>query len=650
MRIDIDRVADATPDLREAMLDRLREAVPEAFVDGKLDLANLANLAGEAADTAAERYGLTWPGKRDAIAMLQAPTRATLAPDRAESTDFDKAEHVFIEGENLEVLKVLHRSYQGRVKLIYIDPPYNTGKDFIYPDDFADPLDRYLRITGQKDADGDLLTSLPERSGRFHSNWLSMMYPRLSHARQLLREDGFIVVSIDDAEQANLVRLMDEVFGEENRVAVLVYDRNRKNDAKLFSVGHEYMVVYARNKAWLKESGLKLRAPKEGVDEVRAEFDRLKGIHGSDWAAVRIGLLEFYQTFSDDDPRLPLARYRKVDEQGPYRDDGNLSWPGGGGPRYRISHPVTRKPVKLPSRGWLYPTRKRFIEMCAAGRIVFGADETTIPAGRSNLFEADTQVMHSVTFSYAQTAAQQFAALFNDKKVFDNPKSYADLERLVRYLSEPGDIVLDFFAGSNTTLHGVLRANLGEKTPRRGVAVQMAEPIEAGSESGDNALALGLKTLADVARERIRRVLAGAEHINSGANVRCFKIAASNTQRWKGVEERTVEAYQAQLDAFMDTLTPGWKVEDVIWEVALREGYSLTSRVEPVAAPGGGTFHRVTDPERAWSFVIGLDDALTFKQVRALGLSRDDLFVCRDTALDDTLAANLALQCRLKVI
>ena len=645
-----DRVADSTPDHREGLLDELRRLFPEAFLGGDLNLKKLGALVGAGVETGPERYDLTWPGKRDAIAMLQAPTRATLAPDRSESTDFDRADHVFIEGENLEVLKVLHRSYQGRVKLIYIDPPYNTGKDFIYPDDFADPLDRYLRITGQKDDDGDLLTSQPERSGRFHSNWLSMMYPRLSHARQLLREDGFIVVSIDDAEQANLVRLMDEVFGEENRVAVLVYDRNRKNDAKLFSIGHEYMVVYARNRAWLKESGLILRAPKEGVEEVRAEFDRLKGVHGSDWAKIRADLIAYYKSFEDEDPRLPLARFNKVDEKGPYRDDGDISWPGGGGPRYRISHPVTRKPVKQSVRGWLFPTRKRFIEMCAAGRVVFGPDEKTVPAIRSNLFDADTQVMHSVTFSYAQTATQQFNAIFDGKKVFDNPKSYADLERLVRYLSEPGDIVLDFFAGSNSTLHGVLRANLGEKTPRRGIAVQMAEPIKPGSEAGDNALALGLNTLADVSRERIRRVLASAEHQDAGAAVRCFKIAASNTRRWTGVEDRTVEAYQVQLDAFLDTLTPGWKVEDVIWEVALREGYSLTSRVEPIAAPAGGSFHRVTDPERGWTFVIGLDDTLSIDRVRALGLARDDLFVCRDTALDDSLAANLALQCRLKVI
>lgn len=644
----LERVPDATPDLRAALLARLRAAVPEAFQDGKPDLKALAELISGVADPSAERYALTWPGKRDAIAMLQAPTRATLAPDGVMGGD-QAPDHAFIEGENLEALKVLHRSYQGRVKLIYIDPPYNTGEDFIYPDDFADPLDNYLRITGQKDENGNLTSSRVERNGRYHSPWLTMMYPRLSHARQLLREDGFIVVSIDDKEMPNLVRLMDEVFDEENRIAVLVYDRNRKNDAKLFSVGHEYMVVYARNRAWLREEGITLRAPKEGVDEVRAEFERLRVENGDDWVEVRNGLLTFYRTFADDDPRLPLTRFRKVDERGPYRDDGDISWPGGGGPRYRISHPVTRKPVKLPIRGWIFPTRRRFIEMYAAGRVVFGPDETTVPALRSNLFDANTQVMGSITFSYAQTASQQFSALFGGKKVFDNPKSYADLEALVRYLTEPGDTVMDFFAGSNTTMHAVLRANGGGCSPRRMVAVQLPEPIKPGDEAGNNALALGLHTLADLARERIRRVLDATEYKSAGTAVRCFKLVASNTRPWAGVPERTMEAYQEQLEAFVDTLTPGWTTEGVIWEVALREGYSLTSRIEALSGPKGGSFHRVTDPERGWRFTISLDDRLTPERVAALGLAKDALFVCRDTALDDTVAANLALQCRLKV-
>jgi adenine-specific DNA-methyltransferase len=241
-------VEGETPDFREELLSRLRDAAPEAFTDGKLDLERLAELAGEGLETSPERYGLTWPGKRDAIAMLQAPSRATLVPDLSESVSFDKAQHVFIEGENLEVLKLLYRSYFGRVKLIYIDPPYNTGKDFIYPDDFSDPLGSYLRLTGQVNEQGDMLTSKPEVQGRKHSAWLSMMYPRLSLARQFLTEDGAIFVSIDGNEIHNLIDLMDEIFGEENRVDVITVINNLKgrNDRENVSTCHEYLVIYTR--------------------------------------------------------------------------------------------------------------------------------------------------------------------------------------------------------------------------------------------------------------------------------------------------------------------------------------------------------------------------------------------------------------------
>jgi len=341
------------------MLRRLRELIPEIFSDGQFDLQRLAELVGDEVASGPERYGLNWPGKREAIAMLQAPSNATLAPDRAASVNFDSAQHVFIEGENLEVLKLLYKSYFGRVKLIYIDPPYNTQNDFIYHDDFSDPLSAYLRQTGQMTESGDLTTSAPEKAGRLHSNWLSMMYPRLSMARQMLREDGFIVVSIDDVEQPNLRRLMDDVFGEENFVAVIVYDRNRKNDAKLMSVGHEYMIVYCRNMPLLKQLATTLRESKEGVEDVKAEFERLRSEYGDNWGDVRDGLLEFYKTFGEDDPRLPLARFRKVDGDGPYRTDGDISWPGGGGPRYDVPHPSTNKPVKVPKRGWV-PLTSRF--------------------------------------------------------------------------------------------------------------------------------------------------------------------------------------------------------------------------------------------------------------------------------------------------
>lgn len=224
------------------------------------------------------------------------------------------------------------------------------------------------------------------------------------------------------------------------------------------------------------------------------------------------------------------------------------------------------------------------------------------------------------------------------------------MEKLVSYLSEPGYLILDFFAGSNTMLHGVLRSNVGQKVPRRAIAVQMPEPIKPDSEAGNNALALGLKNLADISRERARRVLAGTARQHAAAKVRCFKLAASNTRRWAGVEERTPEAYQMQLDAFADALIPSWKPKDLIWEVALREGYSLNSGVEVLSGSKGGVFHRVSDAEQRKRFTAGFDDVVTVEQVAALGLSREDLFVCRATALDDTVAANLAMQCRLKVV
>ena len=645
-----ERIDEAPPNAKAELLARLKSLVPETFQDGQLDLDRLAELAGDAVATGPERYGLTWPGKRDAIAMLQAPSRATLVPNRDQSVNFNDAQHVFIEGENLEVLKLLYKSYFGRVKLIYIDPPYNTGNDFIYHDDFADPLASYLRQTGQMTEEGDMTTSAPEKNGRLHSNWLSMMYPRLSLGRQMLKEDGFIVVSIDDAEQPNLRRLMDEVFGDENFVGTLVYDRNRKNDARLFSIGHEYMLVYARNSVFLKEINAQLRAPKEGVEEVRAEFDRLRKEHGDNWGKVREGILALYKTFGEDDPRLPLARFRKVDEDGPYRTDGDLSWPGGGGPRYDVPHPKTKKPCALPKRGWVYPTYNRMKQEITKGLVVFGNDETTIPSLRRNLFEKDEQVMKSVTFSYAQIASQQFDALFDGKKIFENPKSYSDLERIISYLSEPGDLVMDFFAGSNTSFHGLVRADK-DAFPKRGmISVQLPEPIRPGSTTGDNALALGFKTIADISRERARRAIKSDGGDDKSLGFRAFRLTTTNIRRWAGVEEATPESYLKQMDAFADTLVSGWKAEDVIWEVALREGFPLTATIAPMGDAKPPVVWRVSDAEQGKAFCICLADHIDLQAAKGLGLSKSDLFVCRDTAIDDTVAANLALQCTLKVL
>lgn len=649
-------------DLVKENVARLKELFPEVVSEGKVDFEKLKATLGEIVDDRPERYSFTWAGKRDAIRLLQVPSRAALKPCPEESVNWDTTKNLFIEGENLEVLKLLYKSYAGRVKMIYIDPPYNTGDDRIYRDDFSDPLAVYLELTSQKDAAGNLLTSNPERSGRYHSTWLSMIYPRVFVARQLLREDGFIVISIDDAEFGNLRAVMNELFGEENFVAVLTWDRNRKNDAKLFSVGHEYMVVYAKNRNFLKDSDVVLRAPKEGIDDVRREFDRLREEHADDWAMVRKGLKRFFDAMPDDDPRKSLARFSRVDAKGPYRDDGNPSWPGGGGPRYAVPHPKTNKPCKIPSRGWLWPTKKRFDEEYAAGHIVFGKDETTVPSVRSNLFEKTTEVMRSVHYSYAQTAAQEFDALFDGVRVFDNPKHYADLSQMVEYLTESDDLVCDFFAGSCSLTHAVLHTNHECESSRRYLCVQLPEPVDDSTHAGRNALKLGLRTIAEIGKERIRRVVARMKKDMEGhlefeglgtskdLGFRVFKLAESNYRRWRGTEEKDGQKYADAMALFTDSLLPGWKPQDLVWEVALKEGYSLSSTVEALSEVEANQVFRVTDPERDQSFCICLDDKFNDETAKAMMLGKEDLFVCRDSALTDEQAANLALQCKLKTI
>ncbi|HZD57161.1 MAG TPA: site-specific DNA-methyltransferase, partial [Anaerolineales bacterium] len=239
----------STPALTSDRLQVLKDLIPEAFTEGKIHFEKLRATLGNLIDDSPERYSFTWAGKRDATRLLQTPTRATLIPCPEESIEFDSTQNIFIEGENLEVLKLLYKSYFGRVKMIYIDPPYNTGNDFIYPDDYADPLGKYLELTGQQDVEGNLLTSNPETSGRYHSAWLSMMYPRLFLARQLLREDGVIFISIDDHEVHNLRMLMNEIFGEENFIATVLWQKvySPKSSARHFSEDHDYILVYAKN-------------------------------------------------------------------------------------------------------------------------------------------------------------------------------------------------------------------------------------------------------------------------------------------------------------------------------------------------------------------------------------------------------------------
>jgi len=584
-KLTAEDVESRSADLLVGNIEKLKGLFPEVCTEGRIDFDVLKQLLGGAVEEREEKYGLNWHGKRRARQLALTPSGGALRPCPEESVDWDTTRNLMIEGDNLEVLKLLQKSYAGKVKLIYIDPPYNTGNDFVYPDNLQDNIRNYLELTGQTDGGGRKQSSNTEASGRFHTDWLNMMYPRMKLARNLMRNDGVILISIDDAELANVRHLSDDVFGEENFVAVLVWDRNRKNDAKYFSVGHEYMVVYFKDESLLAERQVVLRGQKEGVEEVRAEFERLKLKTDSDWSAVRNGLWEFYASIPEDDPRAPLTRYRKVDEKGPYRDDGNINWPGGDGPRYEVVHPATKRPCKLPISGWRYPNEQRFWEEVEKGRVVFGPDETTVPRVRTNLFENSDQVMVSVHYSYAQTASNQFTGLFDGKRVFDNPKPVDDLKRLVDYLTDPDDLVLDFFAGSGSTGHAVLAQNSADAGNRRYILVQLPEPLsldnkdqKAAAEFCDQ---IGKpRTIAEVTKDRLRRAAAKTRAENpmfaGDLGFRVFKLDSSNLRVWEPDGENLD---QMLLDS-IEHVKADRSEADVLYELLLKLGLDLCVPIE----------------------------------------------------------------------
>ena len=644
-------------DLVAGNIAQLKALFPELITEGAggaaINVDVLKQLVGDATvSDAEEKYGLNWHGKRRARQLALTPSTGTLRPCPEDSVDWDTTQNLMIEGDNLEVLKLLQKSYAGKVKLIYIDPPYNTGKDFVYPDNFQDSIRNYLELSGQV-VGGRKISSNTEASGRFHTDWLTMMYPRLKLARNLLREDGLIIVSIDDVEFPNMRRILDEVFGEENFIASLIWDRNRKNDAKYFSVGHEYMAVYAKNESQLSANQIIFRGEKEGVEEVRAEFHRLKNLHDSNWSEVRKGLLEFYRMIADDDPKAPLKRFTKVDANGPYRDDGNINWPGGDGPRYEVLHPVTKLPCKLPTSGWRYPTPVRFWEEVENGRIVFGPDETTVPRVRTNLFENTDQVMVSVHYSYAQTSANEFNSLFDGKRVFDNPKPVGDLRKLTSYLTGPDDLVCDFFAGSGTTGHGVLAQNALDGGSRRYVLVQLPEPLD--PENKDQQVAatfcdqLGKpRNIAELTKERLRRaaakVKADSSNWKGDAGFRVYKLDQSNIRAWQPSGD-----LEKDLIDSVEHIVPGRREQDVLTELLLKLGLDLCVPIEQhqiagktVHAIGGGVLLACLDPR------IGKDDA----EPLALGIAEwhktlapagETTCVFRDSAFEnDEAKTNLA--------
>ncbi|OGG96321.1 MAG: hypothetical protein A2527_02425 [Candidatus Lambdaproteobacteria bacterium RIFOXYD2_FULL_50_16] len=358
-----------------------------------------------------------------------------------------KTNGLLIQSENFQALNLLQERYKEQVQCVYIDPPYNTGDDgFPYKDNYQ------------------------------HSSWMSFLMDRLHLGRNLQTDSSAIAISIDDEEVDRLSVLAKLVYGE-NELAKLIWDRNRKNDATFFSVGHDYMLIYAKSIQFIKDRKVIFREPQEGIEDAKKIFSNLRKKHKDDWEKIREDWMGWFENVSIADPRRRLKRFTKVGIRGPYRTDGNISWPGGGGPKYEIIHPVTKLPVKVPNGGWRYSIPERFWEEYEKGNVVFGVDEKTIPGKSNYLFESDGQVMPSVFYSYAQTATMEFNDIFGHL-AFPNPKNWKDISRVTSYLSDRESTILDYFAGSAPTGHAVINLNREDGGQRKYILVEMGEYFE----------------------------------------------------------------------------------------------------------------------------------------------------------------------------
>ncbi len=555
MSDDLEKIDLESEDLVDDRLQQLKTLIPEAFSESGIDFDKLRLLLGDEVDEGDERYAFTWPGKADAIRQSQMTSRATLRPcvEKSRSRDgkdgsFD-SDNIYIEGDNLEALKLLQRAYHGKVKMIYIDPPYNTGHDFVYKDKFGDTIENYKKQTGQANQ------SNPETNGRFHSDWCSMMYPRLKLARELLTDDGVIFISIDDNEDKNLRELCDEIYGETNFVAQLIWERaySPKNDAKFVSNSHDYVLVYAKSIDMFTIG----RLPR--TEEANARYKN-----------------------PDNDPRgvwkpsdLSVKTYNAECD-------------------YPITTPSGRVVEPPAGRCWSL-SKKAFFERLQDNRIWFGPDGDSVPSIKRFLTDlkfdgmAPTSIMPYKEVGHSQEGAKELVSLFDGKGYFDGPKPTRLLKRMMTLANlGDGSIVLDFFSGSASTAHALFLQELEKNVPCKFILVQLPEPTNPSREAAKD----GYATLCDIGEERIRRA----------GNKIAEEVAEYNKQLKLGEEPKNLpdigfrvfeldesgiaEPEGGQL--LIDRVKPGRSDLDIIFEVMLKWGYELTYPIEKAEFAGYG--------------------------------------------------------------
>ena len=536
----------ATPDQHK--LDVLRQHFPQAVeVDAQghirinaaalqraIDPSNPAGLQVEE-----DGYELRWVGKREAYHSAFVPVQKIVQPLPGDSKHWDSTGNLLIKGDNLDALRLLRHSYFEKVKLIYIDPPYNTQSDgFIYRDDFSAKQSEVLAQLGYAPENIDYIKNI--YGARTHSGWLSFMYPRLLLAKDLLRDDGVIFISIDDNEQAQLKLLCDEIFGQENFVSCLIWEKGRKNDAKFFSNGHEYMLVYAKSESHLREQKTVWREEKPGAREIWDKYLELRAEHGEQDDLIEAGLQNWFGSLPKNHPSKKWSRYKRVDQHGPWRDR-DISWPGGGGPRYEVLHEKTGQPCKVPERGWIYSNSEEMQRYIDLGLVQFRVDHTEPPFRKAHIRpiplelespetedeeaepseeeELATQVRGSYFYKQSQVSVRHLRSLFG-KNVFNNPKDLDEISRLIKYAtaSDKDALVLDFFGGSGTTGEAVFNLNADDGGNRKFILVQIPQPIDPKGKKQKEAHTFVTETLGkpeatifEITAERLRRAGARIE-------------------------------------------------------------------------------------------------------------------------------------------
>lgn len=619
---EIEKITGSSPeakslDITQQNVEQLKQLFPDVFSENKIDFEALRAVLGEEIDDSEERYNFTWNGKTKARQIAQTPSTGTLRPCIEESVNWDTTENLFIEGDNLEVLKLLQKSYHKKVKMIYIDPPYNTGRDFVYKDNFHDNIKNYLEVSGQLDSDGNRMSTNSNASGRYHSEWLSMMYPRLKLARNLLKDDGLIFISIDDNEQSNLRSLCDEIFGEDNFIDPIIWKKRYGGGAKekYLVALHEYTVVYCKNKAALKN--LYIPLTQEGIDRYYKSEDEHVKIRGP------------YRTH-------PLEAMKSFD----LRENLNFPIPAPDGTEV------------WPKRQWRWG-QERVEQALAINEIEFSKkSDGWVLSSKQYLRDENGNIRKTKPFSiiddvYTQHGTNEIVKLFGDAKVFDFPKPSEFIKKLITIglNYEKDEIILDFFAGSATTAHSVMKLNSEDGEKRKFILVQIPQELEDSKIKSK----FGFNTISDISKDRINRsatLIKETTSIDFDSGFKVFKLDETNIRPW----DADFDNLELVLQQATESIKEDRSSEDVLYEIFLKYGYDLTTPVETETVNTScGKEHQVF-VVGAGALIVCLDDEITSEVVEGIAKLKEELdpettqVVFKDAGFADSNVKTNAIQ------